>query len=129
MSEPVRMCECGGRALLEGEVLCPSCQRTHNSLGFQFRGARHKMVAAGHSGASLLGKLAEQARVGAQKVEDAAAPLVREGAELAKSHALPAAKAALGRVEVAGETALRAAIPLAERMIGKARTFLDKKGR
>lgn len=125
------MCECGGRALLDGETLCPSCQRSHKSVGWQLHEVKSKMELAGsaasQAGAALIGKVVEQARVGAQAAEQAAGPMVRAGVEVARTHGAEALKSALVHAETGGEKVLRAAIPFAERLLQRTKAYLDKK--
>ncbi len=131
MSELIRMCECGGRTLLKGETLCPSCQRTHKSVGWQLHEAKSKVesagTAAGQAGVALIGKVIEQAKVGAQVAEQTAAPLMQAGVDVAKTHGVKALKTALGHAEIGGEKVLRAAMPFAERLLQRTKAYLDKK--
>lgn len=131
MPEPVRMCECGGRALLDGETLCPACQRAQSSIGWQLLKAKSKAElaggAAGQAGAALIGKAVEQAKVGAQVAEEVALPLLRVGAEAARTHGALVLKTAIAQAEAGGEKALRTAIPLAERLLQRTKAYLDKK--
>ena len=122
MSNLGKMCECGGRTLLDGEALCPSCRRSHQSLARRLQGA-------GQEGAALVGKAVVQVKAGAQAAERLAVPLAHTGVELAKARAVPMVREAFKQAEAGGDRVIRAAVPLAERLLKRVKTYLEKKQR
>ena len=108
--------------MLDGETLCPSCQRSRQSLA-------HRLQEAGSAGAVLIGKAVEQAKAGAQAAEQVAVPLAQTGVDLAKTHALPVFREAFKQAGAGGEKVIRAAVPFAERLLERTKAYLDKKQR